>query len=77
MRTRNTTDEVADAPAGKADPEFVDLVGLRERYGIKRGLAYRLAGEGLIKAVSLRRRGTTRGKKLFEVQSVREFLKGC
>jgi hypothetical protein len=57
--------------------EFVDLDGLRERFGLKRSLAYKLLNEGVIKGVSLRRRGSLRGKRLFVVESVRAFLKGC
>jgi hypothetical protein len=79
MRTRKfTTAEVAAVASGKwRDAEFVDLDGLRERFGLKRSLAYRLLTEGVIKGVSLRRRGTVRGKRLFEVESVRKFLKAC
>jgi hypothetical protein len=58
------------------DPEFVDVEGLRERFGIKRSLAYQLLNDGAIRGVSLRRRGQVRGKRLFDVASVREFLKG-
>jgi hypothetical protein len=56
------------------DPEFVDVAGLRERFGIKRSLAYLLIDDGSIKSVSLRRRGALKGKRLFDVQSVRAFL---
>lgn len=56
------------------NPEFVDTVGLRELFGIKRSLAYQLLDEGLIQSVSLRRRGQIRGKRLFNVCSVRSFL---
>ena len=55
--------------------EFVDIDGLRAMYGIKRSLAYQLLNEGAIKGVSLRRRGRVRGKRLFQVESVREFLR--
>jgi hypothetical protein len=57
-----------------ADPEFVDVAGLRRVFGIKRSLAYALLSEGLIRGVSLRRRGAVRGKRLFSVDSVRAFL---
>jgi len=56
------------------DPEFVDIPGLLSRFGIKRSLAYLLISEGAIKSVSLRRRGTTKGKRLIDVASVRQFL---
>jgi hypothetical protein len=56
------------------DPEFVDCPGLQARFGIKRSLAYALLADGAIRGVSLRRRGQVRGKRLFDVASVRTFL---
>jgi hypothetical protein len=80
-----TTDPVSEGPARTfavatlraaqhIDPEFVDFVGLRELFGIKRSLAYELLRDGAIRGVSLRRRGQVRGKRLFSVDSVRAFL---
>jgi hypothetical protein len=57
-----------------ADPEFIDVAGMRSRFSIGRSLAYLLADEGLIRSVSLRRPGRLRGKKLFHVASVQEYL---
>ena len=68
-----TTDKAITA-SEIADPEFVDVAGLRRLFGIKRSLAYVLLNEGSIKSVSLRRRGAVRGKRLFSVDSVRAFL---
>jgi hypothetical protein len=65
---------VAQASAAQ-DPEFLDAAGLQTRFGIKRSLAYTLLGDGAIKGVSLRRRGQIRGKRLFDVASVRAFLR--
>jgi len=56
------------------EPEFVDLDGLRRGFGIKRSLAYQLLADDLIKGVSLRRRNRVRGKRLFQVDSVRAYL---
>ena len=56
------------------DAEFVDAPGLQSLFSIKRSLAYSLLGDGLIKGVSLRRRGRLRGKRLFDVASVRAYL---
>jgi hypothetical protein len=64
---------VAQASATQ-DPEFLDAAGLQARFGIKRSLAYVLLGDGAIKGVSLRRRGQLRGKRLFDVSSVRAYL---
>ncbi len=65
---------VAQASA-TLDPEFLDAEGLRAKFGIKRSLAYALLADGAIRGVSLRRRGQLRGKRLFDVDSVRGFLR--
>lgn len=67
-----TTAPVATSPT--ADAEFIDLAGLRERFGIRRSLAYLLIEDGAIKSVSLRRCGAAKGKRLINVASVRDFL---
>src|SRR5437016_5517220 len=58
-------------------PEFTDLAGLKSGWSINRTLAYELLKEGRIRSVVLRRDGLVRGKRLIEVQSVREFLATC
>ena len=72
-----TTDPVRATPAYVAaqDPEFLDSIGVRERFGIKRLLLYDLLSDGAIQSVSLRRKGQSRGKRLFSVHSIREFLR--
>ena len=65
----------ATRPPQHIDPEFVDCKGLEAGWGIKRSLAYQLLKEGKIQGVSLRRRGAIRGKRLFNVDSVRAFLR--
>jgi hypothetical protein len=62
-------------PPQHIDPEFVDCKGLEAGWGIKRSLAYQLLNDGKIKSVSLRRRGQSRGKRLFSVDSIRAFLR--
>ena len=62
-------------PPQHIDPEFVDFSGLEAGWGIKRSLAYQLLNDGKIKGVSLRRRGRSRGKRLFSVDSIRQFLR--
>jgi hypothetical protein len=70
-----TAAEVAAVARGDwRDCEFVDFEGLRARLGIKRSLAYQLIKEGVLRDVSLRRRGRTRGKRLFDVAGVRALL---
>ena len=62
-------------PPQHIEPEFVDCKGLEAGWGIKRSLAYQLLADGAIRSVSLRRRGRVRGKRLFDVASVRDFLR--
>jgi len=72
-----TTDPVCATPAFVAgqDPEFLDARGVEGRFSIRRSLLYELHNGGHIKSVSLRRRGQSRGKRLFAVDSIREFLR--
>ena len=72
-----TNDPVRATPVNVAggDPEFLDAVGVGARFSIKRSLLYELDNDGLVEGVSLRRRGRTRGKRLFSVQSIRKFLR--
>ena len=71
-----TTDPVHATPAIVAgqDPEFLDARGVEVRFSIRRSLLYELHNGGHIKSASLRRKGRTRGKRLFDVQSIRAFL---
>ena len=54
--------------------ETNDYLGVQELFGIRRGLAYHLWQTGEIKSYSLKQGGEKRGKRLFDVASVREFL---
>lgn len=77
QQTGLTTVPLSEAVAGASqdqDAEFVDAAGLQARFGIKRSLAYCLLGDGVIRSCSLRRRGQARGKRLFDVGSVRAYL---
>jgi hypothetical protein len=54
--------------------EWTDFHGLLELFGIRRSTGYHLVEEGVIKSVSLKRPGEKRGKRLFHVPSIRQFL---
>ena len=56
-------------------PEFLDSKGVYQQFGIRQSLLWRLLAERKIKAVSIRKRGSVRGKRLFEADSIRAFLK--
>ncbi len=75
--TDKTTVPVHATPAYVAaqDPEFLDARGVNARFSIRRSLLYELHNGGHIKSVSLRRRGKSRGKRLFSVDSIRTFLR--
>ncbi len=75
--TEKTTAPVNATPAHVAgqDPEFLDARGVEARFSIRRSLLYELHNGGHIKSVSLRRKGQVRGKRLFDVASVRSFLR--
>jgi hypothetical protein len=55
-------------------PEFLDVDQVRIYFGIKQSLLYRLLAENKIRAVSIRKRGKTRGRRLFDVSSIRALL---
>ena len=48
---------------------------LQRRFGIRRSTAYELIGEGKIKSVAVKRKGTRSGIRLIDFGSVREFLR--
>jgi hypothetical protein len=75
--TEKRTAAVRATPAYVAgqDPEFLDAGGVQARFSIRRSLLYELHNGGHIKSVSLRRRGQSRGKRLFSVDSIRQFLR--
>jgi hypothetical protein len=58
-----------------ASPEFVDSKGLRAIFGLSRSHGYLLADQGLVRTVCLRRPGKIRGKRLWECESVRAYLR--
>jgi hypothetical protein len=55
-------------------PEFVGYADARMMFGLSRTHLYKLGIEGSVKTVSLRGRGTTRGRRLYSVDSIRAFI---
>jgi hypothetical protein len=78
MKTHRTSGGLISADPAlavtKAEPEFADWRQIYALFGIRRTLAYTLLGERRIKGVSLRKPGTVRGKRLFSVKSVSDYL---
>jgi hypothetical protein len=56
-------------------PEFGRHQDLNRIFGIRRGTAYNLLLDGKIKGVLLRIRGQKSGIRLFDLGSVREFIR--
>jgi len=78
MTTKVAVKKKPRAPAAvtvSLHTEFTDFHGLLELFGIRRSTAYHLVDEGAIKSLSLKGDGEKRGKRLFDVASVREFLR--
>jgi len=69
---RVTIAPVAASPAN--DAEFCDSPGAFHRFGLKRSMLYDLSARGLIKGVSLRKVGSTKGKRLWACDSIRTYL---
>jgi hypothetical protein len=60
--------------ASPGDPEFLDAQGVERFFGLRRSLLFRLLANNDIRAVSIRKRGRVRGKRLFDCNSIRSFL---
>jgi hypothetical protein len=73
----DNTQELTTEPiqAGRfVGPEFADTDGVEAQFCLKKSLLYRLLAENKIRAVSIRQKGKTRGRRLFDVASIRAFL---
>lgn len=77
MVAMKATTSPLEASADCIPPEFVNHRGLRSGFGISRSQAYELSARGLVRTVCLRKPGSIRGKRLWEVASVRAYLNSC
>ena len=59
---------------GRLEPEFAGHAKIRDLFDLSRTHLHRLNTEGRIRSVSLRERGKLRGRRLYDVQSVRDYL---
>ncbi|HPA16129.1 MAG TPA: hypothetical protein PLU30_00180 [Verrucomicrobiae bacterium] len=71
---QNITGAVRAAHLNDIGPEFVDHQGLTRMFAIRRSHAYLLVAQGAIRSVCIRKPGAVKGRRLFHVQSVRDFL---
>jgi hypothetical protein len=58
-------------------PQYADSKGLARITGLTRSHAYLLLSEGKIESVCIRRPGSTRGKRLWNIPSVLSFFETC
>jgi hypothetical protein len=56
------------------EPEFLDYRGVERMFSIRRGHLYLLDKEGAIKSVSFRKVGAVKGRRLYNVASIRAYL---
>ena len=73
-RIETTTAPVREGDFTGATPEFGRVADVTRQFGIKRGTAYNLLGDGKIKGVLLRVRGKKSGVRLFDLDSVRGYI---
>jgi hypothetical protein len=60
------------------EPEFTAMPSpsqVEPYSGLRRGMLYQLAREGLIETVSLRQPGRTRGRRLIVLESLKNYLR--
>lgn len=78
MKRQNAELTIASIRAGDctgASPEFGRVQDLARNFGIKRGTAYNLLAQGKIRGCLLRVRGQKSGVRLFDLDSVRAFIR--
>jgi hypothetical protein len=56
-------------------PETGDARTVKFLFGIGRGHLYDLTKKGLVQSVSFRERGKCKGRRLWELESIREYLR--
>ena len=69
--TTTTQPVIAD---GNLNPEFAGHAKIRELFDLSRTHLHRLSTAGKIRSVCLRERGKLRGRRLYDVESVRALL---
>jgi hypothetical protein len=72
-----TTQPLTIGSVQVAGPEFVGYKDARTMFGLSKTHLYNLGKDGLVRTVSIRGRGATRGRRLYCVQSIRALLNGA
>lgn len=55
-------------------PEWGDAKAVNRHFGLSRSTLHRLATSGKIRSSSLRERGKSKGKKLYSMDSIAEYI---
>jgi len=75
--------KLATSPTNVADshsyvePEFAGHKEIRFIFGLSRTHLFRLAKDGKIKSASVRDKGKVKGRRLYNIASIRAFLHRC
>jgi hypothetical protein len=77
LRTIQTTAPVQAGDFTGAQAEFGRWQDLHRQFGIKRGTAYTLLNTGKIRGVLLRVAGQKSGVRLFDLNSIRDYIRQC
>lgn len=76
LQSKWTTEPVKIGYTSGMQPEFGRWQDVQRLFGIKRGKLYEMINAGLVKSISLRRKGQKHSCRLVHLDSVREYLWG-
>jgi hypothetical protein len=70
-----TNETIAEVNLRDPYPEFARTQQVEKLFGLKRGTVYNLFTDGKIKGVLIRVRGQKSGVRLWDTNSIREFIR--
>jgi hypothetical protein len=74
-RNMGTVEPVKAGNLSGLEPEFGRTADCNRLFGLKRGTMYNLLEDGKIRAVLLRVRGQKSGVRLWDIASIRDFIR--
>jgi hypothetical protein len=77
VNSPKTTAPVQAGDFTDAQPEFGRTPDATRVFGLKRGTLYNLHADGKITGVVLRSRGTKSGCRLWDMESIRQYIRQC
>jgi hypothetical protein len=75
MSVKLTTNLASISELDNTFEEFIRTERVKTRFGIKRGTLYNLFNDGKIKGKVLRVRGNVTGVRLWDVESIRDYIR--